>query len=258
LSNTESSRQIIAEILDASPELLKALEGRYASDPRAGVQAAFVRARKAHERAAAALAHAETLYSEQLAYAPDAVVVGVDEVGRGPLAGPLTVGAVVLPSEPKIIGLNDSKQLSDRARRELASQVRAIARGLCIVHIEPGEIDTLGITACLRKAMAAAIDGIALDVDAVLIDGNPIGAHAKERNIVKGDAKVASIAAASIVAKVERDDLMIAYDGEYPGYGFASNKGYGSQDHIAAIRKLGLTSIHRTSFCTAFAQPSLF
>jgi ribonuclease HII len=182
----------------------------------------------------------------------------VDEVGRGSVAGPLTIAAVVLPFEPVILGLNDSKKLSPARREELAQQIHELATAVGISHIEPNVIDRDGMAASLRTAMAQAIEACQLEPDLVLIDGRPMRIHPRERCIVKGDSTVACIAAASIVAKVCRDALMVAADEAFPGYGFASNKGYASEEHIQAIREKGLTPFHRATFCRGFFQQQLF
>jgi ribonuclease HII len=177
------------------------------------------------------------------------------------VAGPLTVGAVCLPLRPQIAWLNDSKKLSAKRREELDLRIRASALALEIAHIPPEDIDRDGMAASLKKAMRAALDACCaarcLEPDLVLIDGIPLGVHPKERSVVKGDARVACIAAASIVAKVARDALMREADASFPGYGFASNKGYASRQHIAAIREKGLTTFHRASFCRGFFQEQI-
>jgi ribonuclease HII len=198
------------------------------------------------------------LYEQQYQAGAAACVIGVDEVGRGSVAGPLTVAAVCLPLEPPILGLDDSKKLPPKRREELSTQIHEHALAIGLAHIEPGIIDRIGMAAALRAAMAQAIEACGVEPDLVLIDGNPVHVHAKERNIVKGDAKVACIAAASIVAKVTRDALMVEADALYPGYGFASNKGYAAPDHIRAIQENGLTPFHRASFCGNFLQQQLF
>jgi ribonuclease HII len=198
------------------------------------------------------------LYEQQRQAGAAACVIGVDEVGRGSVAGPLTVAAVALPLEPPILGLNDSKKLSPAKREELALKIEEVALAIGVSHIEAPIIDRIGMAAALRAAMAQAIESCGLAPDLVLIDGNPMRVHPKERCIVKGDASVACIAAASIVAKVRRDTLMVASESEFPGYGFASNKGYASADHIAAIRERGLSPLHRATFCENFLQQKLF
>ena len=190
----------------------------------------------------------------------EGVIVGLDEVGRGSLAGPLTVAAVALPDEPRILGIDDSKKIPAARRSALAEQIREKAYGVGIAHVKPDEIDACGMSASLRVAFSRALDacrddiaarGIENDVDSVLIDGNPIHIHANEKCIVKGDAKAACIAAASIVAKATRDALMEELDEVYPEYRFAKNKGYGTAEHIAAIKKNGPSAEHRMSFLGA-------
>jgi ribonuclease HII len=200
----------------------------------------------------------EALYERQREAGAAACVIGIDEVGRGSVAGPLTVAAVVLPLEPLILGLNDSKKLAPARREELAREIEAVALAIGISHVEPDVIDRIGMAASLRAAMSRAIEACRLEPDLVLIDGNPMRVHPKERCIVKGDSTVACIAAASIVAKVCRDALMVAADASFPSYGFASNKGYASPGHIAAIRQRGLTPLHRATFCENFLQQKLF
>ncbi|MDR1014237.1 MAG: ribonuclease HII [Coriobacteriales bacterium] len=198
------------------------------------------------------------LYERQRQAGAAACVVGVDEVGRGSVAGPLTVAAVALPLEPPIFGLDDSKRLTPARREELAQEIHRLARAVGISHIEPDIIDRIGMAASLRAAMVQAIESCGLEPDLVLIDGRPVHVHAKECCIVKGDASVACIAAASIVAKVTRDALMVAADAAYPGYGFASHKGYASAGHVEAIQGMGLTPLHRKTFCRNFLQQQLF
>ena len=254
-----TAREIAATLASASFEEARSLVERYAEDPRKQVRHAVEVARRRLGREEAERRRVEGMYALQRELGGDGVVVGVDEVGRGALAGPLTVAAVCLPDEPRIWGLNDSKQLTAPERERVASLVAEHAVAVGIAHVEPESIDALGIVACLRHAMAAAVRDTGLEPDRVLIDGNPIGAHPAERCIVKGDARVACIAAASIVAKVTRDALMVSYEREYPGYHLAECKGYGSADHVAAIRALGLSPIHRASFCGNFVeQPRLF
>ena len=189
--------------------------------------------------------------------ASEGIVVGIDEVGRGALAGPLVVACVALPDEPQIVGLDDSKKLSPKRREELAAQIDELALGVGIARVEPEEIDACGMAASLRVAMVRALAAFKSDLAArgngddiatVLIDGNPVHIHEAELCVVKGDGKIACIAAASIAAKVARDKLMCTYAQDYPAYGFESNKGYGSAAHIAALKEHGASSIHRRSF----------
>jgi ribonuclease HII len=203
-------------------------------------------------------AHTEILYAELVDAGSAAIVVGLDEVGRGSVAGPLVVAAVSLPLEPRIHGLDDSKKLNAKRREQLAVEIRATAREVQIAEVAAAEIDAMGMSKALRKAFAAAVADVGLEPDLVLIDGLPLGIHRNERSIVKGDAKVACIAAASIVAKVARDAMMTAAAAEYPLYGFEQNKGYATPEHIDAIREHGLSPLHRRSFCANFLQQKLF
>jgi len=245
---------VAAEIAAASFDEVESLCDRYEHDPRKQVRKAVEVARRRHERERLERERVRGMYELQRDLGGTGVVMGVDEVGRGAVAGPLTVGAVVLPDEPLIWGLDDSKQLSPERRRALAAIIRERARAIGIAHIEPASIDAVGMATALRMGMAQAIEDAGVEPDAVLIDGNPVHVHPKERTIVKGDAKVACIAAASIVAKVTRDDLMVAYDEEYPGYHLAQSKGYASEEHRAAIGEKGLSPIHRATFCGNFLQ----
>ncbi len=186
------------------------------------------------------------------------VIVGVDEVGRGPLAGPVSAGACVLDLDYPVRYLNDSKKVSPLRREKVAADLREHARAFKVVHVEASYIDAQGIMSALKKAFVEAVTGIGLAPDVVLLDGNPLHLWPQEQALVKGDQRAACIAAASILAKVERDALMVAYDSEYPEYGFASNKGYGSVAHRAAIEKYGLSPLHRRSFCGNIMRQTLF
>jgi len=259
VGNTKSVREVIAEMgLAHSEEEARVLHERYDDDPRQGVKAALGRLDRHIEAVQAEQARTARLYEAIDAAGQDAIVVGIDEVGRGSIAGPLTVAAVVLPHRPYLYGLDDSKKLTPQRREELAVAIRSHAEAIGIAHVPPAEIDRHGMSACLRVAMRHALENTGIAPDLVLIDGNPIHISERERCIVGGDGKVACIAAASIVAKVTRDHLMVEADARYPGYGFASSKGYASPEHIAAIREKGLTDFHRATFCTNFTQETLF
>ena len=209
----------------------------------------------------AALDQALYGFLEELDGGNNLTIIGIDEVGRGPLAGPLTVAAVALPLDVRISGLNDSKKLSSSRREGLTEQILKIAKSYSIIDIEAALIDRDGITVALKLGCARAIGAVAAelgDPDIVLIDGRPLGVHPQEQAIIKGDGKVASIAAASILAKTHRDALMVELSSLYPGYGWDTNKGYGSAEHIAAIREHGFSPLHRKSFCTRILQETLF
>lgn len=180
-------------------------------------------------------------------------ICGIDEVGRGPLAGPVVACAVILPIDEEILYLNDSKQVSEKKREELYDVImeKAVAVGIGVVP--PSVIDDINILQATYEAMRIAINKLEVKPDLLLNDAVTIpGVNVKQVPIIKGDAKSASIAAASIVAKVTRDRMMVDYDTLFPGYGFASNKGYGSSEHITTLKKVGPTSIHRRTFIGNF------
>ena len=198
------------------------------------------------------------LYRLQLEAPARAVVIGIDEVGRGAVAGPLTVAAVALPNAPMIDGLDDSKKLSASCREELAAVIRKTALAIGISHVSPRRIDRLGMARALRIAMLEALAATGLEPNLLLIDGTPLHLHPAERSIVRGDGSVACIAAASIIAKVTRDSIMEKFDGACPQYGFAQHKGYGTPAHIEAICAYGLSPLHRRTFCRNYMQERLF
>lgn len=255
--------EIRAKLQVADEAEFAVLERSLVADTRKGVRQAVEVARRRLEAERIEAERLAAMYSfeRELALAQGgSVVLGLDEVGRGPLAGPLAVGGVVLGDEV-IEGLNDSKQIRPEDRETIAQIVKGRARAWTVQYVEPADIDRDGMTASLRRAFGAAIaaiEGMDVAVDVVLLDGNPLHLDEREVNVVKGDAKCASIAAASIVAKVARDHLMEEYDELYPGYGFAGNKGYGSEGHMRAIREKGLTPLHRRSFCGSLIQETLF
>lgn len=247
-----TAAEISATLAEAGEAELPALLERYAEDPRAQVRRACGVARRRVEHEHAERERVEGMYALMRELGGDGIVLGLDEVGRGSVAGPVTVCAIALPDEPKVWGVNDSKQLTPARRRSLEAAISdvALAKGIC--HVPPERIDEVGMARALREAMLGAIDDAGVEPDAVLIDGNPLHIHPRERTLVKGDARVACIAAASIVAKVTRDELMEELDERYPGYHLAESKGYASPEHIAAIRERGLSPCHRATFCQNF------
>jgi len=178
------------------------------------------------------------------------LIAGVDEAGRGPLAGPLSVAAVILDPARPILGLNDSKKLSEAKREALYPQIIERALAWCVVLIEPEEIDRLNIFQATMTGMSRAVAGLALVADEALIDGNklPKDLPCRGRAIVGGDVLEPAISAASILAKVTRDRLMVAMDEKHAGYGFAVHKGYPTPAHLAALTLLGPCPQHRRSF----------
>lgn len=177
-------------------------------------------------------------------------VAGVDEAGRGPLAGPVVVAAVILDPTRPIAGLNDSKQLSEARRQSLDLEIREGALAFCVVEVDRESIDRHNILQATLIGMRDALLGLTLMPDEALIDGNklPRDLPCPARAIVDGDALVAEISAASILAKVHRDRLLVALDALHPGYGFATHKGYPTPEHLAALERLGPCAAHRRSF----------
>ncbi|MEC8427044.1 MAG: ribonuclease HII [Pseudomonadota bacterium] len=174
---------------------------------------------------------------------------GVDEVGRGPLAGDVVTAAVILDPEQPIEGLNDSKKLTEKRRDALFDEIQEKALSFCISRCSVAEIDQLNILQASLLAMKRAVEGLKIQPEHVWVDGNKIPQwHYPAEAVVKGDSRVAAISAASILAKVTRDREMVEFDKQYPGYGFAGHKGYPTKVHLAAIETLGVTPIHRTSF----------
>lgn len=178
-------------------------------------------------------------------------VAGADEVGRGPLAGPVVCAAVILPLEERIPGIDDSKKLSPKKREALAALIRERARAYAIAEVSNDVIDAINILQATRLCMKRAVEQLDPPADMVLTDGNmTLDIALPQRSIVKGDALVASIGAASILAKVYRDALMCRYAQIYPAYAFERNAGYGTAAHIAALREVGPCPIHRRTFLT--------
>ncbi|HIW21086.1 MAG TPA: ribonuclease HII [Candidatus Dorea intestinavium] len=182
-----------------------------------------------------------------------AYVCGIDEVGRGPLAGPVVAAAVILPKDVEILYLNDSKKLSEKKRELLFKEIEEKALAIGIGYRSPARIDEINILNATYEAMREAVSKLAISPDLLLNDAVIIPEiETKQVPIIKGDAKSVSIAAASIVAKVTRDHLMIQYDEVMPEYGFKNNKGYGTKAHIEALKTYGKTPIHRNSFIKNF------
>jgi len=180
------------------------------------------------------------------------LIGGMDEAGRGPLAGPVVAAAVIMPSEDPIEGVNDSKQLSEKKRERLYDEIIAQAIDYKISAVSEKIIDEINILNATKRAMTECVENFAISPHVVLIDAVKLSLEVPTVSIIKGDALCYSIAAASILAKVYRDRLMVAYDEQYPQYGFARHKGYGTREHIEALRKYGPCPIHRRSFITHF------
>lgn len=238
-----------AATFEMLPDFIKC----YENDERSGVQAIIKTATKRIKDLETEKLRMYEMKKYEREYDSYTYICGIDEVGRGPLAGPVVAGAVILPKDKEILYLNDSKKLSAKKRDELYDIImeNAVATGLG--YVAPERIDEINILQATYEAMRQAIDNLGVLPDILLNDAVTIPeVSIKQIPIIKGDAKSASIAAASIIAKVTRDRLMIQYDELFPEYGFASNKGYGCAEHIQALKKYGKTPIHRESFIKNF------
>ena len=196
--------------------------------------------------------HAAELFDFDLGFKTGGMVVaGMDEVGRGPLAGNVVTACVVMPDEPILAWIDDSKKLSEKRREKVYEEIMTHALYVGIGEVTPEEIDRINILEATRKAMRTAASYVPADI--YLIDAvTKLGLNGKEIPIIKGDATSYSIAAASIVAKVTRDRQMVELDRQYPEYGFARNKGYGTKEHIEALQRIGPCPLHRRSFIGHF------
>ena len=250
---SKSISDIKKEFEQADKQMLSFLYEVYAEDKRSGVVSLISKYRKQEEKIEAEKKRMEDMYIYERKYADFQYICGIDEVGRGPLAGPVVAGAVILPKNCDILYLNDSKKLSEKMRESLYDEImeKAVATGIGIVS--PARIDEINILQATYEAMRMALEQLQVKPDLLLNDAVKIPeVTTRQVPIIKGDAKSASIAAASIIAKVTRDRLMVQFDEVLPGYGFASNKGYGSSEHIRAIQEQGATPIHRQTFIKNF------
>ncbi|WP_144461390.1 ribonuclease HII [Siminovitchia fortis] len=239
-------KDALAEIQNEDDEFIIELQ----SDSRKGVQtllnkwkAEKEKERNEHKRYIRMSVHEERLRAQGFR-----LISGIDEAGRGPLAGPVVAAAVILNENSRIYGLDDSKKLSEAKRTELFDRIHEEAEAIGIGIIPSEEIDRLNIYQAVKKAMKLAVSELAVQPDFLLLDAMKIEAPYPQESIIKGDADSISIAAASIIAKVTRDRLMAGYDRQYPGYGFGIHKGYGTKVHLDALKKLGPCPIHRQSF----------
>ncbi|WCK56832.1 ribonuclease HII [Aneurinibacillus sp. Ricciae_BoGa-3] len=241
----------IKNFLDARTEIAAQEEDLLRADDRTGVKAVFSAWEKRKDKESALRARWEEMsrIERELWASGHAYIAGIDEVGRGPLAGPVVTAAVVLPQNFYLPGLNDSKKVPERQRREMYAHITANAVAYCVTSCGPDIIDQINIYQATLRAMAQAVANLAVTPSITLNDAVKIPhLTVEQRPIIGGDGKSISIAAASIVAKVERDAMMAEYDKQFPGYGFAANMGYGTAEHLAALRRLGPTPIHRRSF----------
>ncbi|MFQ9515475.1 MAG: ribonuclease HII [Eubacterium sp.] len=244
----------IREVLNnTEPDKLQKFIDCHSTDERAGVIALVKRAEKKIKDYENELARSYKLQEFERKYSDYQYICGIDEVGRGPLAGPVVAGAVILPKDCDILYINDSKKLSAQKREELAEVILKKAVCAKTAVVSPAVIDEINILQATYEAMRQAIGSLEPQPDLLLNDAvNIPGISMKQVPIIKGDAKSISIGAASIIAKVTRDAMMVEYDKIYPEYDFASNKGYGSAKHIEALKKYGPCPIHRKTFIKNF------
>ncbi|MBR6643729.1 MAG: ribonuclease HII [Lachnospiraceae bacterium] len=244
----------IKKVLEAAEEAeLPLLMEQYGKDEREGVKKLLEKCQKKLDAYSKELERTENMKMYEKKYGEYSYICGIDEVGRGPLAGPVVAAAVILPKDCNILYINDSKKLTEQKREELYDQImeQAVSVGIGIVSHE--RIDEINILQATYEAMRQAVGKLSVTPDLLLNDAVTIPElPMKQVPIIKGDAKSISIAAASIVAKVTRDRMMVELDRFYPEYGFAGNKGYGSAVHIQALKEIGPCSIHRRSFIKNF------
>lgn len=249
----EKINQIKDELQAADIHMLPVLIKKYETDLRSGVVRLVKKHQGVLDRYEAEKVRIEAMKIYEKKYDDFQAICGIDEVGRGPLAGPVVAGAVILPKDCDILYLNDSKKLSEKKREELYDVIMEKAVAVGIGMIGPQRIDEINILQATYEAMRIAIKNLKVSPDILLNDAVIIpGVEFKQVPIIKGDAKSISIAAASIVAKVTRDRLMKEYDKLMPQYYFAENKGYGTAVHIDALKQFGASPLHRSTFIKNF------
>lgn len=223
---------------------------RCKEDERKGVQTAVRQWTKKQEKKQQLIDryHEKNHYEDEARTTGHSSIAGIDEVGRGPLAGPVVAAAVILDANKPIYGLDDSKKLSLTRRNDLFKEIHEKAQAIGIGIVTADEIDRTNILQATRRAMHIAVDQLEIQPTLLLVDAMTLDYSIPQQSIVKGDSKSNSIAAASIVAKVTRDRMMEEYNKKYPGYGFASNAGYGTKAHLEGLENYGATPIHRTTF----------
>ncbi len=253
MEDEKKIKNIQEEYKAAHDDMLPYFIQQYIKDGRPGVAKIIGQAEKRLVRLQEERQRTEALKKYEYMYDDYQYICGIDEVGRGPLAGPVVAGAVILPKDCDILYINDSKKLSPQKRDELYQIIMEKAVSVGIGMVSPQRIDEINILQATYEAMRQAIEKLNPQPDILLNDAVTIpGVMMKQVPIIKGDAKSISIGAASIVAKVTRDRLMEEYDNIMPEYGFAKNKGYGTKEHIEALKKIGPSPIHRHSFIGNF------
>jgi len=250
---SESIQDIKSKFNAATEEQIDALIELYKDDERNGVTLLIKRAKDKRIQLKLEDERIDKMMFYEKKYNQYPYICGIDEAGRGPLAGPVVAGAVILPKDFKLCYINDSKKLSSAKREALYASILTNALSFSTGVIDAKRIDEINILQATYEAMKAAVDGLNNKPDILLNDAVTIPAVSiPQENIIRGDAKSVSIAAASILAKVTRDRMMEAYDQLYPAYGFKRHKGYGTQEHIEALRRYGATPIHRRTFIGHF------
>ena len=240
---------------DADENTVKELIAEYAASDKAGIIKLVEKYRKQLDMLQAERERVENMLAFEKEYSMYSNICGIDEAGRGPLAGPVVAAAVILPKDARLLYVNDSKKLSEKKREELYDVIMREAVSVGVGIASPERIDEINILQADYEAMRDAVSQLTPQPDLLLNDAVIIPQLTmKQISIIKGDAKSLSIASASIIAKVTRDRLMYEYDKMYPEYGFASNKGYGSKTHIAAIKEHGACPIHRKTFIKNFIE----
>lgn len=251
----KSISEIKNEFMQADEQALEELYEKYAEDTRSGVIGLIATYKKKSQKLQAEYDRLDAMMAYERQYEASGFICGIDEAGRGPLAGPVVAGAVILPKGCRILYLNDSKKLTEKRREELFDEIKekAVCWGVGIVS--PARIDEINILQATYEAMRDAVSQLDPAPNLLLNDAVTIPqVNIPQVPIIKGDAKSLSIAAASVLAKVTRDRLMKEYDKVMPEYGFSSHKGYGSAAHIEALKKYGPSLIHRKSFIGNFVE----
>jgi len=254
--NVSDIRKMLNDIkLEDYPEYIEAFN----NDKRSEVNKFGLRLMKRYDKYLMEIKRIENMKAFENSLYDDGYeyIAGVDEVGRGPLSGPVVTACVIMPKDSNILYINDSKKLSSSMREELCEKIKKEAISYAVGVKDNNVIDKINILNATKEAMLEAVSSLSVKPDIILIDAVHLDTEIKQKSFVKGDEKIYSIAAASILAKVYRDKLMDDYAKEYPIYGFEKNKGYGTYEHVEAIRKSGLCPIHRKSFCNNIVTSSV-
>lgn len=251
----KSISEIKNEFMQADEQALEELYEKYAEDTRSGVIGLIATYKKKSQKLQAEYDRLDAMMAYERQYEASGFICGIDEAGRGPLAGPVVAGAVILPKGCRILYLNDSKKLTEKRREELFDEIKEKAVCWRVGIVSPARIDEINILQATYEAMRDAVSQLDPAPNLLLNDAVTIPqVNIPQVPIIKGDAKSLSIAAASVLAKVTRDRLMKEYDKVMPEYGFSSHKGYGSAAHIEALKKYGPSPIHRKSFIGNFVE----